>query len=168
MQNQSTPKDAHNKAPRRVHKTQHSKSHLEGCPHKGISKDAHKEGARRIHNKKPRERNPESTYTSRSNVKLTFERKKKDYNESRPEQNKYSANAASGTSKAESLPAHRYLSIVRVLQHGNIYKQIIKPLKQIPTSQSLHLSPRRSVRVASRRRPTGLGHTTDPRRLIRT
>ena len=82
----------------------------------------------------PGKGNPESTYTSRSNVKLTFERKKKDYNESRPEQNKYSANAASGTSKAESLLAHQYLSVVRVLQHGNIYKQILKAPKQIPTS----------------------------------
>ena len=126
MHKKSTSKDAHHKAPRRVHKTQHSKSHLEGCPHKGISKDAHKEGARRIHNKKPRERNPESTYTSRSNVKLTFERKKKDYNESRPEQNKYSANAASGTSKAESLPAHQCHSAVHILHHGNIYRPSIK------------------------------------------
>ena len=36
------------------------------------------------------------------------------------------------TSKAESLPAHRYLSVVRILQHGNIYKQILKAPKTNP------------------------------------
>ena len=131
----STSKDAHHKAPRRVHKTQH----IEGCIQRVISKDAHTKASRRMHTERelkgyatrsPGKGNPESTYTSRSNTKLTFERKKKDYNESRPEQNKYSANAASGTSKAESLPAHRYPSVVHALQHGNIYKQILKPPKQ--------------------------------------
>ena len=50
----------------------------------------------------PGKGNPESTYTSRSNTKLTFERKKKDYNESRPDQNKYSATLHLGRARLKA------------------------------------------------------------------
>ena len=123
----STSKDAHHKAPRRVHKTHH----LEGCIQRVISKDARTKASRRMHTERkpegcairsPGKGNHENTYTSRSNAKFTFERKKKrGYNESRLDQHKYS-------------PAHRYPSVVHALQHGNIYKQILKPPKQTPTS----------------------------------
>ena len=114
-----TPETPHNKAPRRMHKTQH----LEGCTSQGILKGAQNTATRRMH----------TTYTLRSNAKLTFEQKKRlQWITSGPAQ--VFCNAASGTSKAESLPAHRYLRVVHVLQHGNTYKQILKLPKQIPTS----------------------------------
>jgi hypothetical protein len=51
----------------------------------------------------PGKGNPESTYTSRSNAKLTFERKeKKDYNESRPDQHKYSATLHLGRARLKA------------------------------------------------------------------
>ena len=78
----STSKDAHNKAPRWMH----TSKHLEGCIQKVISKDARRKASRRMHTERkpegcairsPRKGNCENTYTSRSNAKFTFERKKK-------------------------------------------------------------------------------------------
>jgi len=101
---QGTPKDAHHKAPRRVHKTQHH----EGCVQRDISKDARTKASRRMHTERepegcatrsPGKNNPESIYTSRINAKPTFERKKKSYNESRPDQHKYSATLHPGRAR---------------------------------------------------------------------
>jgi hypothetical protein len=50
----------------------------------------------------PGKSNPESIYTSRSNAKLTFERKKKSYNESRPDQHKYSATLHPGRARLKA------------------------------------------------------------------
>jgi len=72
MHKNSTSKDAHHKAPRRVHKTQH----LEGCVQRDISKDARTKASRRMHTERepegcatrsPGKNNPESIYTSRIN-----------------------------------------------------------------------------------------------------
>jgi len=112
----STSKDAHNKAPRWMHTSKHPEvythvQHLEGCIQKVISKDARTKASRRMHTERelkryatrsPGKGNPESTYTSRSNTKLTFERKKKDYNESRPDQNKYSATLHPGRARLKA------------------------------------------------------------------
>ena len=112
----STSRDAHNKAPRQMHTSTHPEvctrvKHLEGCIPKVISKDARRKASRRMHTKRepegytrrsPGKGNPESTYTSRSKVKLTFERKKKDYNESRPDQNKYSATLHPGRARLKA------------------------------------------------------------------
>jgi len=104
---QGTSKDAHHKAPRRVHKTQH----LEGCIQRVISKDARTKASRRMHTERepegcatrsPGKNNPESIYTSRSNTKLTCERKKKGYNESRPDQHKYYATLHPGRARLKA------------------------------------------------------------------
>ena len=102
----SISKDAHNKAPRRMHTPKHPEvythvQHLEGCIQRVISKDARTKASRRMHIERkpegcairsPGKGNRENTYTSRSNAKFTFERKKKrGYNESRSDQHKYSA-----------------------------------------------------------------------------
>ena len=112
----STSKDAHNKAPRRMHTPKHPEvythiQHLEGCIQRVISKDARTKASRRMHTERKPEGcairslgkgNRENTYTSRSNAKLTFERKKKDYNESRPDQNKYSATLHPGRARLKA------------------------------------------------------------------
>jgi len=73
--------------------------HLEGCIQRVISKDARTKASRRMHTERkpegcairsPGKGNRENTYTSRSNAKFTFERKKKrGYNESRLDLHKY-------------------------------------------------------------------------------
>ena len=51
----------------------------------------------------PGKGNRENTYTSRSNAKFTFERKKKrGYNESRPDQHKYSATLHPGRARLKA------------------------------------------------------------------
>ena len=113
----NTSKDAHNKAPRRMHKSKHPEvctrvKHLEGCIQRVISKDARTKESRRMHTERkpegcairsPGKGNHENTYTSRSNAKFTFERKKKrGYNESRPDLHKYSATLHPGRARLKA------------------------------------------------------------------
>jgi len=98
----------------------HITRHLEGCKKHNTSKDAFKrviskdarpKASRRMHierkpegcaTRSPGKNNPDSIYTSRSNAKLTFERKKKSYNESRPDQHKYSATLHPGRARLKA------------------------------------------------------------------
>ena len=112
---QSISKDAHIKAPRRMH----ASKHLEGCTHQSISKDAHIKASRRMHSSKHLEGcanqstskdekkksrnaqkgNPKGAiislerilYTLKIFAKVVFRQQNENYNESRPDQHKYSA-----------------------------------------------------------------------------
>ena len=112
-----TSKDAHNKAPRRMHTPKHPEvythiQHLEGCIQRVISKDARTKASRRMHTERepegcairsPGKGNRENTYTSRSIAKVTFGRKRKrGYNESRPDQHKYSATLHPGRARLKA------------------------------------------------------------------
>ena len=99
----SISKDAQNEAPRRMH----TNKHLEGCTKQSTPKDAHKQASRRMHKTKHLER-----YTQTSISKDTHKQapnyheykfrqpkepfKVEGYNESRPDQPKYSTTLAPG------------------------------------------------------------------------
>jgi len=81
----------------------HSKSHIKGCLNKGISKDAHREGARRMGNKKPREKQSREYIHIEKQREVNMRTKeKKDYNESRPDQHKYSATLHPGRARLKA------------------------------------------------------------------
>jgi hypothetical protein len=113
----------------------HSKSHLRGCPHKGISKDAHRKGARRMCNKKPREmQSREYIHIEKQQEVNIRTKEKKDYNESRPDQHKYSATLHPGRTRLKASQLIDTLALFASCSMGIFTKQILKPPKQTPTS----------------------------------
>jgi len=111
------------KASRRMHRERH----LEGCTkttrrmhRKNITKDAHQNAPRRIPKTKQLSETIARTVRRLSRVTTKVSTVKLQRITTGPAQ--VLCHAASGTSKAENLPAHQWHSAVHILHHGNIYK----------------------------------------------
>jgi len=92
----------------------------EGCTEKNITKDAHQNAPRRIPKTKQLSETIARTVRRLSRVTTMVSTVKLQRITTGPAQ--VLCHAASGTSKAESLPAHQWHSAVHILHHGNIYK----------------------------------------------